>query len=490
MNHQTKRLSVGSALFFALLFACSPRLVAAQHKPPTAFVDVNVVPMNREIVISHQTVVVEDGKIVALGPAHSVKIPAGSQRIDGTNRYLMPGLVDMHVHFIRPALPGRPQKSSAATYAKENEQLALLFVANGVTTVRNMWGHPEILKLNDHILRGDILGPTIYSVGPITDGDPPVNAGSRIVITEQEAQEAVREDKKRGYIAIKVYNNLSVSAYRAIVAAAAKEHLPVVGHVPKAVGLTGALEAHQASLEHFSGGFPRAALPEGTAQDQLFLNDLLSRADLNKLPAAAEAAKAAGSWTCPTVAQVQIDAEKDSWAKERSFVPPEVVERYEQGKLPLLVSSSEAFPLALVRALHSKGAGLLLGTDAYKPNVIPGFSLHEELGYFVKAGLSPYDAIRAGTSDAARFLHRENEFGTVAVGQRADLLLLTANPLESVGNVAKRVGLMLRGDWLSEGELQIKLKSRGRFPRNRQNQEVAVPDATGGWPRLTLEMQK
>jgi cytosine/adenosine deaminase-related metal-dependent hydrolase len=459
LNHQTKRLSVGAALFFALLFAFSPRLVAAQHKPPTAFVDVNVVPMDREVVLSHQTVVVEDGKIVALGPAHSVKIPVGSQRIDGTNRFLMPGLVDMHVHFIRPAIPGNPQKSSAATYAKENEQLALLFVANGVTTVRNMWGHPEILKLNDHILSGEILGPTIYSVGPITDGDPPVNMGSRVVITEQEAQEAVREDKERGYIAIKIYNNLSLSAYRAITAAAAKEHLPVVGHVPRAVGLTGALEAHQASLEHFgAGGFPRAALPDGTPQDRLSLNDMLERADLSKLPATAKLVKTAGVWTCPTVVLVQRDAANDIWARARSFVPSDLVERYETEKLPPLVASSEAFALAVVRALHSEGAGLLLGTDTYKPNVIPGFSLQEELTYFVKAGLSPYDAIRAGTSDAARFLHRENEFGTVAVGRRADLLLLTANPLESVGNVANRVGLMLRGDWLSEGELQIKLK--------------------------------
>lgn len=458
MNHQTKRLSVGAALFFALLFAFSPRLVAAQHKPPTAFVDVNVVPMDREIVLSHQTVVVEDGKIVALGPAHSVKIPVGSQRIDGTNRYLMPGLVDMHVHFIRPAIPGKPQKSSAETYAKENERLALLFVANGVTTVRNMWGHPEILELNDHILSGEILGPTIYSVGPITDGDPPDNMGSRVVITEQEAQEAVREDKERGYIAIKVYNNLSVSAYRAIVAAAAKENLPVVGHVPKAVGLTGALEAHQASLEHFGAGFARAALPDGTPQDRLSLNDMLERADLSKLPAAAKLVKAAGVWTCPTVVLVQRDAANDIWARARSFVPSDLVERYKKERLPPLVASSEAFALAVVRALHSEGAGLLLGTDTYKPNVIPGFSLQEELTYFVKAGLSPYDAIRAGTSDAARFLHRENEFGTVAVGRRADLLLLTANPLESVGNVANRVGLMLRGDWLSEGELQIKLK--------------------------------
>jgi adenine deaminase len=100
---------------------------------------------------------------------------------------------------------------------------------------------------------------------------------------------------------------------------------------------------------------------------------------------------------------------------------------------------------------------LLLGTDTYKPNVIPGFSLHEELRYFVEAGLSPYDAIRAGTSDAARFLHRDDEFGTVAVGRRADLLLLSANPLDNVGNTSKRVGVMLRGNWLPEEQLQKNL---------------------------------
>jgi imidazolonepropionase-like amidohydrolase len=440
----------------ALAVVSAVPVAPANTERVVVFVDVNVVPMDREIVLRHQTVIVENGKILSLGPARSIRIPRGSKRIDGTNRYLLPGLVDMHVHFIRPAIPGKPQKSSAASYAKENEQLALLFVANGVTSVRNMWGHPEILKLNDHILHGELLGPTIYSVGPITDGDPPVNLGSRVVVTEQEAQEAVREDKERGYIAIKVYNNLSIFAYRAIVAAAAREGLPVVGHVPRAVELKGALEAHQASLEHV-GSFLRAALPDGP-QEQSSLNDLPSRADTNKVAAIVEAVKAAGSWTCPTVVQVQMDAEKDTWAKERGLVPADVVARYEKGKVPPLGSGREEFALAVVRALDSKHAGLLLGTDAYKPNVIPGFSLHEELKYFVRAGLSPYSAIRAGTSDAARFLHREGEFGTVAVGLRADLLLVTDNPLDDVGNVAKRVGVMLRGIWLPEEELQDKLK--------------------------------
>ncbi len=199
----------------------------------------------------------------------------------------------------------------------------------------------------------------------------------------------------------------------------------------------------------------RAALPDRSAPTDLSLEEIFARADLNKLPTIAEAVAAAGSWTCPTVVQVQMDADTRNWEKERSLVPRGVVERYEgQMKVPPLGPAAEPFALALVRALHTKGTGLLLGTDAYKRNVMPGFSLLEELGYFVKAGLSPYEAIKAGTSDAARFLNQENEFGTVAVGRRADLILLSANPLDDVSNVTKRIGVMVRGRWLSEENMQ------------------------------------
>jgi imidazolonepropionase-like amidohydrolase len=413
--------------------------------------------MDREIVLRDQTVIVKGGKIVALGPTRSIKVPKGSQQIEGSNHYLMPGLADMHVHFIRPATAEK-MASSAETYAEENPRLALLFVANGVTTVRNMWGHPAISALNDEIQKGRLIGPTIYSVGPVTDGDPPSFAGMRIVTTDEQARKAVREDKEAGYIGIKVYNQLSVPAYKAIVAEAAEQHIPIMGHVPRAVGVAGAVEAHQKSLEHFSS-FMRAALPEGTAQANLSLPELLARADLKKLPIIAEAVAAAGSWTCPTIVQIQWDADPAAWARERSLVPRGVIDRYEeQMKVPPLGPAAEPFALALVRALHAKGAGLLLGTDAYKRNVTPGFSLLEELRYFVKAGLSPYEAIKAGTSDAARFLNHENEFGTVAVGHRADLILLSANPLDDVGNVTRRTGVMLRGEWLTEEKLQRRLQ--------------------------------
>jgi hypothetical protein len=203
----------------------------------------------------------------------------------------------------------------------------------------------------------------------------------------------------------------------------------------------------------------RAALPESVAKDDMPVEEILARADLNKLPTIAEAVAAAGSWTCPTIVQIQWDADPKAWERERSLVPRGVVERYEgQMKGPPFGPAAEPFALALVRALHAKGAPLLLGTDAYKRNVMPGFSLLEELKYFVKAGLSPYEAIKAGTSDAARFLNQENEFGTVAVGRRADLILLSANPLDDVDNVTKRTGVMLRGEWLTEEKLQRRLR--------------------------------
>ena len=196
-------------------------LSAHAQTVPVAFVDVNVVPMDRESVLAHQTVLVKDGKIAAVGPISSVTIPRDAQRIDGRNRYLMPGLADMHMHFMRP-VSNRPSDKAARhgsvgsespNFAEENPALALLFVANGVTSVRNTWGDPAILAFGKEIASGKVLGPHIYSSGPVTDGSPPEWHGSRSVANAEQAREAVQEDKQAGYIAIKVYDGLSKDAY-------------------------------------------------------------------------------------------------------------------------------------------------------------------------------------------------------------------------------------------------------------------------------------
>ena len=465
MCRTTISKACAGALFLALGLCSSTRLLAASNK--IAIVDVNVIPMDREIVLPHQTVIVRDGKIIAIGASQSVKIADGAQRINGNDRYLMRGLADMHMHFIRPAIPGLFHASASEHFDEENRVLALLYLANGVTTVRNLWGHPAILSFAKDIDSGRVLGPHIYSVGPVTDGRPVQWPGSRAVDNAEQAREAVLSDKQAGYIAIKVYDGLSKEAYEAIVATAKQQQLPVVGHVPEAVGLTGALAARQDSIEHIY--YTLLALQPNGAAETASDSDLLKRADLRKLPELAHAIKTAGSWYCPTLVAYARTQRDPVWLQQQKLVPPAIVLRYQKGfagwdEDPL--DSPEARPvyLKIIAALHRAGVGLLLGTDAYKPSALPGFSLHDELANFVAAGMTPYEALRAGTIDAARFLRREEEFGTVAVGRRADLLLLTANPLASIGNAAKRVGVMLHGAWFTEDELQERLKRSASEP--------------------------
>ena len=455
-----------------IIFLTLATWLNAQERP-VAFVDVTVIPMDREQTLPHQTVVVAGGRITQVASVASVKVPRGALKIDGKGRFLMPGLADMHVHFMLPAFAGKSPSSessdpslqtrptSASTdYARQNHARALLYVANGLTTVRNMWGDPVIDALAKEIDSGSVLGPHIYSVGPLTDGNPPIWQGSRIVETRDQAEAAVRSDKQAGYIAIKVYNRLSKDAYEAIISAARRQGLPVVGHVPIAVGLTEAIEARQDSIEHLSG-FWQALQPDDSAGQKKSSSELLEQADLKKLPPLVQAIKTADIWNCPTLALHLAPRTDAPWLEEEKLVPPDVLEpsnrMYDGSKSAKDSPKGHALDVAIVGALHRGGAHLLLGTDAVKAGTLPGFSLHEELAYFVAAGMTPYEAIRAGTSDAAIFLHQENEFGTVATGRRADLLLVEANPLEDVKNVSKRAGVMVHGHWLTEEELQQRL---------------------------------
>jgi imidazolonepropionase-like amidohydrolase len=461
-----------------LLALCSLPFSASAQKTPFAFVDVNVVPMDREVVLAHYTVLVKDGRIVAVGPNSSIKIPHNTQRIDGRNRYLMPGLADMHVHFMRPVSDTEANKtaqnrtigSESPTFAEENLTLALLYVANGVTIVHNLWGHPEITELGKEIAAGKVLGPHIYSSGPITDGAPVMWHGSRSVTNAEQARAAVREDKQAGYDAIKVYDSLSKEAYEAIAAEAKKEDLPVVGHVPDAVGMSGVLAAHQYSVEHIE--YPLIAILSDSAKQPPSDADLVKYSDLTKLPDLARQMKTAGTWLDPTLVAYGRPRTDAVWLEQQELVPPAILARYKKAYAsntsepvidPLDGPEAHSLYLTIVGALHKGGVNLLLGTDAHKPSALPGFSIHEELASFVAAGLTPFEAIRAGTSDAARFLHQEAEFGTVAVGRRADLILLTANPLEDVANVQKRGGVMVQGNWLSEDVLKAKLKKLSRI---------------------------
>ena len=431
----------------------------AGRQRQVAIVNVSVVPMDRDRVLGGQTVVVAGGKITAMGPADTVKVPAEAQRIDAAGKFLMPGLADMHVHLASTGNTARDDE--------ENARLAVILIAHGITTVRNMKGSPEVLALRRRIDAGELPGPRVFTTGPINGASQP-NVVSRRVATVAEADALVTEDKAAGYDAIKV-TNLSPEIYVAFLAAARREGIPVYGHVPRPVTLDMAARGGLGSAEHvvpFAIALTPPNVPRAASSGPLSLAP--ESADWSLFPPVAATLRGGNVWVCPTlsVARRFTSTEKRKRMDDSTmrYAPPRMrnawaadIENEAAGPVPALLD----FGLTLTRRLRDAGVGLLLGTDFMNPYIVPGASLQEELALFVKAGLSPFEALRAGTSDAARFLKRDHEFGTVAVGQRADLLLLEANPLDNVANVGRRAGVMVGGRWFLESELQRRLGEAG-----------------------------
>lgn len=427
--------------------------------PVLAIEHVSVIPMDREIVLADQTVVVRDGRIVALGPAIEISIPEGALRVDGRERYLMPGLADMHVHVW-------------------DENDLYLFVANGVTTVRNMFGAQLHLDWRARIESGELVGPHIYTAGPIIDGKPAVWPGSVELTEPSQAAEAVREQKEAGYDFLKPYAMLSRECYEALAIAGEKQGLRLMGHVPEALTLKAVLDAGQATIEHL-GGFAEAAQSADSpfkAVDFASETRAWKHVSQDRLVEVAKATRAAGAWNCPTLVVLQKWAQGDAaraalaqpqmryvspWMRD-TWGPDSPMNYLSHLPATVVQSAHEALPFQqkAVRALRDAGAGLLLGTDMGNPFVLAGFAVHEELGYVAAAGLTPYEALRAGTADAARCMNAADEWGTVAIGRRADLLLLAANPLADVRNANLRIGVVLRGRWLPEKELHAELEQR------------------------------
>jgi len=399
-------------------------LAAVAAAGDVVFVDVTVVPMDRERTIEHQTVLVRDGRIAAIG---TERPPDGALVIDGSGRFLMPGLADMHVH---------------VWYEEE----LLLFLANGVTTVRNLWGKPMHLRWRGEIDRGERLGPAFFTTGDIVDGRPPIWQGSTGVANAEEARATVAAQAADGFREVKVYNKIPAAAYEALLDEARKRRMRVTGHVPVRVGIDRVL-GRQDCIEHLDGyfGFPW-------------------RWDRTGARALAVRTAEAGTWNCPTLVvyeKIAGDPRALRARPEMRFVPPRLLATWDPARDFRLkgFTADDRDRLAqwnvkrneLVKLLRDAGAPLLLGTDSGNPFVVAGWSAHEELALLVAAGLTPFEALSTATRNAAEYL--EDDAGTVAAGKRADLLLLAGNPLEDVRHAAKPLGVMVRGRWLPAEEL-------------------------------------
>ena len=424
------------------LFGGTP--LAAQARGTVALVNAGVLPMDRDTVLTSQTVLIRDGIIRQVGPSSRVRIPAGATRIDAGGKYLMPGLADMHVHMAGPR--------------EIQLELLKMYVVAGVTTILNMRGTPEHLALRADIRSGRVFGPTMYTVGRF------VNAP--FFTTPDSVEQEVVAQKRAGYDFVKMHGELSREAYARLNAVGRREGIRIIGHAPRTLGIDAVFAERQYALAH--------------AEEFLYDTTGSSRdADLPKfeprIPELTRKMVAADIWLMPNLTAYRIiglmaqDLPAILARPEMKYLPAAVkagwgpetnpyTRRFGPEKAPGILAR-HALLQKLTRAFDSAGVKLLVGTDGLNVGVVPGFSAHDELEELVEAGLSPYHALRAATSNASAFLGSTPCIGRVRAGCVADLLLLDANPLDAIGNTRRIAGVMVRGRWLSRRELDGLLES-------------------------------
>ncbi|HEX5817814.1 MAG TPA: amidohydrolase family protein [Gemmatimonadales bacterium] len=473
------------ARFRPLLLILAPVLCAASASAQVtrghlasgslAITNVAVIPMTADTVLRNATVVVKDGRIAAVGLVRQVKVPAGARRIDGTGRFLIPGLADMHVHlYADGTIP-----DSVAPF-----ELGVM-VANGVTAARIMSGTPEHFGLRRDVAAGRIRGPQLWIASPQFAGKPYEN--TRVVTTPEEARVAVRQMADSGYDFIKLTLHISRPVYDAVVDEAGRAGVRVVGHVDPQVGVARAIAAGQ-QIEHLDNYF-EAVLADSAPVRESVSGGLVYRlqnwpsldyVDDRKLAAVAGATARAGIWSVPTLVvfnEAFALGLSDTAIRNR---PDWALMPAEQRELYLTTRTRYWSPAnaevrtdarrrryvevrnALVRAIHDSGGRIMAGSDTPEWFHAYGFGLHRELQALVQAGLTPWQALEAATRHPAEFLGAARDWGTIEPGRRADLVLLDADPLRDIRHTTRIAGVVLGGTWMEREELDRMVQAAAR----------------------------
>ncbi len=436
---------------------------------------VTVIDVESGEALPDQTILIKAGKIVEISASNESKIEDGIERIDGTGKFVIPGLWDMHIHW----------------FAQNSMDL---FPINGVTGVRVMWGNAGHHQWRKDFESEKKFGPRMVIASMLVDGPQPFWPGSRIAKNAKDGADAVDEAVEAGADFVKVYTLLPREAYFAIVEACKKQGMVFAGHVPRMVSAWEASRAGQKSMEHLyeirlSSSSEEEALrkmiaervAKGDGVVRSALRDSEFNLEINKrtLQTFDEAKakklfaefKKNETWQCPTLTVLRNLAYLEEPVVQdnpnlkylpkgmRSFIAPSkdprkrTAEKFKQSQQQFRGS------LKLVKMMDDAGVPLIAGTDVLNPFCLPGFSLHDELKLMVEAGLSPAAALRTATINPARFFGKEAEFGTVATGKRADLVILNSSPLLDIGHTTAIDMVILRGKVFSRERLDEMLKT-------------------------------
>lgn len=440
---------------------------------PLAIVHADVITMNDERVLRDRTLVVHRGLITAIERSADM-VTDGMEVIDASRKFVMPGLADMHVHL-------------------HDATDALLFLANGVTYLRNMWGSPSHLSFRRRVDRGELPGPRLFTTSPIVDGvganGRPSWPGSDVVTDPAQAEPLVRGYAEQGYQQIKAYSLLTRPVLEALGSAARKAGIPLGGHCPQTVTYEQAIAAGMTSFEHLTAiGNGRTRQSATTASPG---SDTGAGAlDLSSMQRLADRMAAQQVWNCPTLVVWQQLFQSTDEALETPHLEYQLEERL-QSWLPWNDVRLRAMApmwkqvvaagrktneqlLEIISLLHRDGAPLLLGTDTPNPFVVQGFSVHQELENLRRAGLSCFDALACATSEAARFVGESALWGTVSLRKRADLLILRSNPLRDVTAVRELDAVIANGFLLDRAGLDSILDARASWARTADHRDAAA----------------
>ena len=433
---------------------------AASAEQTSCIVGVTIIDVVDGSRAQERNVVIEGERIASVTGA-ALATPDCTNLIEAEGKYLIPGLWDMHVH------------------GTSRDSLWPIYIANGVTGVRDMFGPSDFNALRQRLADAQIK-PRVYMSGPLIDGPPGIWPGSTLVVNADDARRVVTEQAAAGVDFLKVYQLLSRDAYYAIIDEASKRGLPVVGHVPSSVSAWEAANAGQLSIEHLIDIAVSCSADEDTIRQrppESYMDSrkedagAVSSFDSTKCGRLAQVFLRNGTWMVPTLiafhAESHVDQDKGLENERLQYFNAEVRNWLEadQELMDADVTALKAAlrgDMGLVSFLYSEGVPFLAGTDALNPYVFPGFSLHDELALLVESGLTPLAAIQAATINAAKFLGTDGELGSVEPGKLADLLLLDANPLEDIQNSTKIAGVFSNGHYFDKLAIEGLLASARR----------------------------